>query len=47
MKCAVEVMLALAPKMKSTVEVATEVEEANEMKTVMEVPTEWTSEEEL
>ena len=26
--------------MKSTVEVATEVEEANEMKTVMEVPTE-------
>ena len=28
-------------------ELATEVEEANEMKTVMEVPTEWTSEEEL
>ena len=41
MKCAVEVTLALAPKMKSTVEVSTEVEEANEMKTVMEVPTEW------
>ena len=40
MKCAVEVTLALAPKMKSTVEVATEVEEANKMKTVMEVPTE-------
>jgi hypothetical protein len=28
-------------------ELATEVEEANEMKTVMEVPTEWTSEGEL
>ena len=41
MKCAVEVTLALVPKMKSTVEVATGVEEANEMKTVMEVPTEW------
>ena len=41
MKSAVEVVLALAPKMKSTVEVGTEVEEANEMKTVMEVPTEW------
>ena len=41
MKSAVEVVLALAPKIKSTVEVATEVEEANEMKTVMEVPTEW------
>ena len=27
--------------MKSTVEAVTEVEEANEMKTVMEVPTEW------
>ena len=40
MKSAVEVALALVPKMKSTVEVATEVEEANEMKTVMEVPTE-------
>ena len=40
MKSAVEVALALAPKMKSTVEVATEVEEANAMKTVMEVPTE-------
>ena len=44
MKRAVEVItiitLALAPKMKSTVEVATGVEEANEMKTVMEVPTE-------
>ena len=40
MKSAVEVAFALAPKMKSTVEVATEVEEANEMKTVMEVPTE-------
>jgi len=26
-------------------ELATEVEEANEMKTVMEVPTEWTCEE--
>jgi hypothetical protein len=36
----VEVTLASAPKMKSTVEVATGVEEANEMKTVMEVPTE-------
>ena len=34
-------------KMKSVMELATEVEEANEMKTVMEVPTEWTSEEEL
>ena len=31
MKSAVEVMLALAPKMKSMVEAATEVEEANEM----------------
>ena len=41
MKCAVEVTLALAPKMKSTVEVATEVEEANEMKSVMEVLTKW------
>ena len=37
LKCAVEV----GSKMKSTLEVATEVEEANEMKTVMEVPTEW------
>ena len=27
--------------MKSAMEFATEVEEANEMKTVMEVPTEW------
>ena len=36
-----EVALALASKMKSTVEIATEVEEANEMKTVMEVTTEW------
>ena len=35
-----EVVLALATKMKSTVEVATEVQEANEMKTMMEVPTE-------
>ena len=33
--------------MKSAMELATEVEEANEMKAVMEVPTEWTSEEEL
>ena len=40
MKRAVEVTLALAPKMKSTVEVATEADEANEMKTTMEVPTE-------
>ena len=40
MKSAMEVALVLAPKMKSTVEVATEVEETNEMKTVMEVPTE-------
>jgi len=31
MKSAVEVALALTPKMKSTVEAATEVEEANEM----------------
>ena len=31
--------------MKSAMEFATEVEEANEMKTVMEVPTEWTCEE--
>ena len=28
-------------KMKSEMELATEVEEANEMKTMMEVPTEW------
>ena len=36
-------------KMKSAIamELGTEVEEANDMKTVMEVPTEWTSEEEL
>ena len=40
MQSAVEVALVLAPKMKSKVEVATEVEKANEMKTVMEVPTE-------
>ena len=40
MKSAMELALALATKMKSTVEVATEVEESNKMKTVMEVPTE-------
>ena len=40
MKSAVEIALASAPKMKSRVEAATEVEEANEMKTVMEIPTE-------
>ena len=34
-------------KMKSTMELATEGEEANEMKTVIEVPTEWTCKEEL
>ena len=34
-------------KMKTAMEFATEVEEANEMKTVMEGPTEWTSEEEM
>ena len=34
-------------KMKSAMELATQVEEANEMKIVMEVPTEWTCEEEL
>ena len=34
-------------KMKSAMELATEVEAANEMKTLMEVPTEWTCEEEL
>ena len=34
-------------KMKSAMELATELEEANAMKTVMEVPTQWTSEEEL
>ena len=38
MKSAMEEELALATKMKSTAEVATEVEEANAMKTVMEVP---------
>ena len=32
-------------KMKSAIELATEVEEANEMKIVMEVPTEWTCKE--
>ena len=34
-------------KMKSAMELATEVEEENKMKTVMEVPTEWTCKEEL
>ena len=32
-------------KMKSTMKLATEAEEANEMKTVMGVPTEWICEE--
>jgi len=41
MKSAMEVALVLAAKMKCTVQVVTEVEEANEMKTVMELPTEW------
>ena len=31
--------------MKFTMELATEVQQANDMKTVMEVPTEWTCEE--
>ena len=38
MKCVMEVVT----KMKCTIKVATEVEGANEMKSVMEVPTEWT-----
>ena len=37
MKSAMEVGI----KMKSPIELATEVEEANEIKTVMEVSTEW------
>ena len=37
MKCVMEVVT----KMKCTIKVATEVEGANEMKSVMEVPTEW------
>ena len=41
MKSVMEEVLSLATKMKSRVEVATEVEETNVMKTVMEVPTEW------
>ena len=41
MKSVVEV----GTKMKSTMQVATEVEEANEMKSVMEVTTEWICEE--
>ena len=40
MKSAMEV----GTKLKSTMELAIEVEEADEMKTVMEVPTEWTCE---
>ena len=38
MKSALEV----GTKTKSTVELATEEKEANEMKTVMKIPTEWT-----
>ena len=37
MKCVMEVVT----KMKCTIKVATEVEGANEMKSVMELPTEW------